>query len=229
MSQPISSSHAIALPHHQAALLDAPTVPQVSDRLFTRTFTWGFIASFGLRTNLYLISVIMTTYCMSRYGCDISCVSIATGIFTIGCLAARFCGSRLPRSDPCQPPHPSRERRRPTLLIVPGFIALGAGIFLMGLSTNDIELLAAAALIGYGLGAIQPTGLALSTQYLGRSRYTVANATFYMMTDLACGISPITFGFVVPVLGYPGLFCSLLALSAAGIAGYIVLHRAHRV
>jgi MFS family permease len=106
---------------------------------------------------------------------------------------------------------------------------LGAGIFLMGLSTNGIELLAAAALIRYGLGAIQPTGLALSTQYLGRSRYTVANATFYMMTDLACGISPITFGFVVPVLGYRGLFCSLLALSAAGIAGYIVLHRAHRV
>ncbi len=434
-----SSSHAIALPRHQAPLLDASAIPQASDRLITRTFTWGFIASFGLRTNLYLLSVIMTAYCMSRYGCDISCASVATGIFTIGCLAARFCGGpvtdrlglkattllgmgltcaasflyvvagsieaviairlmhglvygvasttvtsiasvNIPEKrhgegmgyfmlsvtlasavgplagialnsgstgnllfylagataaaaflavilagpltpqesaegqaledvTSLEPAAPSVEfdhaairlvptppslkrclefsvfpigslafvsylvygsvsayldpfaqqahlmgaaglffvvyaaamlisrpftakildRQGPTLLIVPGFIALGAGIFLMGLSTNGIELLAAAALIGYGLGAIQPTGLALSTQYLGRSRYTVANATFYMMTDLACGISPIIFGFVVPVLGYRGLFCSLLALSAAGIAGYIVLHRAHRV
>lgn len=94
------------------------------------------------------------------------------------------------------------DRQGPTPLIVPGFIALGAGIFLMGLALNGVELLAAAALIGYGLGTIRPTGLALSTQYLGKSRYAVANATFYMMTDLACGISPIIFGFVVPALGY---------------------------
>lgn len=434
-----SSSHAVTLPRPQSRVLDAPAVSPASDRLFTRTFTWGFIASFGLRTNLYLLSVVMTAYCMSRYGCDISTASIATGIFTIGCLAARFCGgpvtdrlglkattllgmgltclatflyvvagsveaiiairlmhglcygvasttvtsiasANIPENrhgegmgyfmlsvtlasavgplvgialnsaatgnllfylagtmaaaacvavilagplspeesaegqaiediTSLEPQAPSIEfdqtaprllptppslkrclefsvfpigslafvshlvygsvsayldpfaqqahlmgaaglffvvyaaamlisrpftakildRQGPTLLIVPGFVALGAGIFLMGLSVTGAELLAAAALIGYGLGAIQPTGLALSTQYLGRSRYTVANATFYMMTDLACGISPIIFGFAVPTLGYRGLFCSLLLLSVAGIAGYSLLHRAHRI
>ena len=121
------------------------------------------------------------------------------------------------------------DTRGPAPLLVPGFVAMGAGIVLMGVARNGACLLAAAALIGYGMGAIQPTGLALATHGLARSRYTVANATFYMMGDLACGVAPIVFGIIVPAVGYRGLFCGLVLVAAAGVALFEGLHRARLV
>ncbi|WP_251158590.1 MFS transporter [Caniella muris] len=117
------------------------------------------------------------------------------------------------------------DTRGPAPLLVPGFVAMGAGIVVMGMAANGAALLVAAALIGYGMGAIQPTGLAMATQHLDRSRYTVANATFYMMGDLACGVAPVIFGLIVPMVGYRGLFCGLVLVAAAGVALFEGLHR----
>ncbi len=117
------------------------------------------------------------------------------------------------------------DTRGPAPLLVPGFVAMGAGIVVMGMAANGAALLAAAALIGYGMGAIQPTGLAMATRHLDRSRYTVANATFYMMGDLACGVAPVIFGLIVPMVGYRGLFCGLVLVAAAGVALFEGLHR----
>ncbi|WP_251158588.1 MFS transporter [Caniella muris] len=422
--------------HHTSIAL--PAEQDARRPILTRSFGWGFAASFALRCNLYVLSVIMTAYCMERYGADIATASLATGIFTIGCLGARFLGgpvtdrlglvpttllgfaltagssllylvagdiytviairlchglfygvasttvtsmasAQVPEErhgegmgyfmlsvtlasavgplvgialmgsanytallllaaglavagfvatllcDPTAgqeelgreledlaslepdtpevdfspdgvrllptPPGLARflelsvlpvgavifisylvygavsayldpfaqqthlmgaagffflayaasmlasrpftakilDRHGPVPLMVPGFVALGAGIGLMGLSTNGVELLVAAALIGYGLGAIQPTGLALATQHLERSRYTVANATFYMMSDLAVGVAPIVFGLIVPAVGYRGLFLGLVAVAAAGLGAFEALHRARRI
>ena len=422
--------------HHVSVA--APVEQAVRRPILTRSFGWGFAASFALRCNLYVLSVIMTAYCMERYGADIATASLATGIFTIGCLGARFLGgpvtdrlglvpttllgfgltaassllylvagdvfsviairlchglfygvasttvtsmasAQMPEErhgegmgyfmlsvtlasavgplvgialmgsanytallwlaaglaaagfaatlacgptaeqeevggdledvtslEPgaaevdfgkdgvrllSTPPELARflelsvmpvgavvfisylvygavsayldpfaqqehlmgaagffflayaasmlstrpftakllDARGPAPLMVPGFVALGAGIGLMGLSTNGAELLGAAALIGYGLGSIQPTGLALATQHLARKRYTVANATFYMMSDLAVGVSPIVFGLIVPLTGYRGLFLGLVAVAAAGLVAFEGLHRARRI
>ena len=71
--------------------------------------------------------------------------------------------------------------------------------------------------------------MALATQCLERSRYTVANATFYMMSDLACGVAPIVFGLVVPLTGYRGLFLGLVAVAAAGLVAFEALHRARMI
>lgn len=422
--------------HHASIAL--PAEQGARRPILTRSFGWGFVASFALRCNLYVLSVIMTAYCMERYGADIATASLATGIFTIGCLGARFLGGpvtdrlglvpttllgfaltagssllylvagdiytviairlchglfygvasttvtsmasaqvpeerhgegmgyfmlsvtlasavgplvgialmgsanytallllaaglavagfvatllcgptvgqeelgrQLEDLESLEPDAPevdfspdgvrllptppglarflelsvlpvgavifisylvygavsayldpfaqqahlmgaasffflayaasmlaSRpftakilDRHGPVPLMVPGFLALGAGIGLMGLSTNGVELLVSAALIGYGLGAIQPTGLALATQYLERSRYTVANATFYMMSDLAVGVAPIVFGLIVPTTGYRGLFLGLVAVAAVGLVTFEALHRARRI
>ena len=427
-----SVSTVLALPRLQSHAAE-------KDTILTRTFGWGFVASFALRANLYVLSVIMCAYCMDRYGADVAAASLATGIFTIGCLAARFLGGPvtdrlglvpatllglgltcaasllylvagtleaviairlihglcygvasttvtsiasvdLPASRHGEgmgyfmlsvtlasavgplagivlsagpatnllfvlaaalaaaamgavllagPLTPEREEeadaledatsleqgspevdfdehgvrlvhtpaamarflefsalpvgivafvgyliygavstyldpfaekagltgaasvffvvyalamlvtrpmtaklldtRGPAPLLVPGFVAMGAGIVLMGVARNGACLLAAAALIGYGMGAIQPTGLALATHGLARSRYTVANATFYMMGDLACGVAPIVFGVIVPAVGYRGLFCGLVLVAAAGVALFEGLHRARLV
>ena len=427
-----SVSTVLALPRLQSRAAERDTI-------LTRTFGWGFVASFALRANLYVLSVVMCAYCMDRYGAGVAEASLATGIFTIGCLAARFLGGPvtdrlglvpatllglgltcassllylvagtleavvairlvhglcygvasttvtsiasvdLPASRHGEgmgyfmlsvtlasavgplvgivlsagpathllfvfaavlaalamgavvlagPMSPDREEtgealeeaaslepgapevefdetgirtvrtpaalarflelsalpvgvvafvgyliygavstyldpfaetagltgaasvffvvyalamlvtrpmtarlldtRGPAPLLVPGFVAMGAGIVLMGVARSGLCLLAAAALIGYGMGAIQPTGLALATRGLARSRYTVANATFYMMGDLACGVAPIVFGLVVPAVGYRGLFCGLVLVAAAGVALFEGLHRSRLV
>lgn len=121
------------------------------------------------------------------------------------------------------------DRRGPAPLMVPGFVALALGVGLMGLAPNSVTLLVSAALIGLGIGAIQPTGLAMATTGIDKSRFTVASATFYMMSDTATGIAPIVFGLIVPFLGYRGLFDLLVLVALAGGGVFLALYHSGRI
>ncbi|WP_033510623.1 MFS transporter [Bifidobacterium magnum] len=324
----------------------------------------GFLSSLMLRANFYLLNIVMAAYCMTRFHASVSVAGVAVGVFTIGCLIARFLGgpavdkfglknityvgfaavfvasalglfgliftlligkeepeaqreadmmmddmaleanaqpvdfseTQATKSPAAKEPGTMRrmvnkslelsvlpvgfvvfisylaygaicsyldpfsvqlhltsvgqyffvvyalamlvtrpltakllDHRGPAPLMLPGFAVLAVGVGMLGIAPNAETLLIAAALIGCGIGAIQPTGLAMATAHMPKERFTVANGTSYMMTDIACGISPIIFGPVVSAIGYRGMYTVLIAVCIVGAAVFAVLHKKGRV
>ena len=67
-------------------------------------------------------------------------------------------------------------------------------------------MLIAAALLGFGVGTVQASGLALAVRLAPDDRLSLANSTFYILLDIGVGVGPLLLGIVQPLWGYRGLF-----------------------
>jgi MFS family permease len=79
-----------------------------------------------------------------------------------------------------------------------------AGLAVLSQARQGVMLLAAAAIMGLGFGAIQSTGQA-----------TAITSTFYTFADIGAGVGPLLCGLLVPVAGYRGMYVAV-ALVAVG-------------
>ncbi|MNW21796.1 major facilitator superfamily transporter [compost metagenome] len=52
----------------------------------------------------------------------------------------------------------------------------------------------------------------------------LANSTYFIFLDLGLGFGPFALGYLVPELGYRGLYLALVGVIVAGIGVYYVLH-----
>jgi len=52
----------------------------------------------------------------------------------------------------------------------------------------------------------------------------LANSTYFICMDLGLGLGPFALGYLVPILGFKGLYSSLIIVILAGIAAYYLLH-----
>lgn len=116
-----------------------------------------------------------------------------------------------------------RQGARPVMTC--GFITFGIGLAAIGLAANDALLLAAAIFAGIGIGTLQPSGLAIAVQSAPRERLTAANATYFMAVDVAIGICPLLFGWVIPTFGYRTLYLAMAALAILTLTLYLVSHK----
>ena len=186
----------IALPAEQGA----------RQPILTRSFGWGFVASFALRCNLYVLSVIMTAYCMERYGADIATASLATGIFTIGCLGARFLGG----------PVTDRLGLVPTTLL--GF-ALTAGSSLLYLVAGDVYQVVAIRLChGLFYGVASTTVTSMASAQVPESRHGEGMGYFMLSVTLASAVGPLVGIALMDSADYTAL---LLLAAGLAVAGFV--------
>jgi MFS family permease len=61
-------------------------------------------------------------------------------------------------------------------------------------------------LIGLGFGNVQSVGQSSAISMVPRNRYAQATSTFYIFFDFSIGFAPYLSGFLVPSLGYKGVF-----------------------
>ena len=85
-------------------------------------------------------------------------------------------------------------------------------------------LLLSGLVLGMGFGNFQSVGQAVSLSLVSRSRFAQATTTFFIFFDLGIGLGPYIFGFLVPTLGYDGMYQSLAFTVLAGLGLYYVLH-----
>ena len=88
-------------------------------------------------------------------------------------------------------------------------------------------MLVAAALMGFGVGTIQASGLALAVRIAPDDRLSLANSTFYIMLDIGVGIGPLLLGIVQPFWGYRGLFQAMSTVAIVALAAYLLVSRKH--
>ncbi|MDI2585786.1 MFS transporter [Psychrobacillus sp. NEAU-3TGS] len=106
----------------------------------------------------------------------------------------------------------------------PALVLFAVGMLLLSQAHSSFIFLLAAAFIGLGYGNFQSTTQALAIKVTPPHRMGLANSTYFIFLDLGLGLGPFLLGYLVPVIGYRGLYLSLVALIVIGIFVYYVLH-----
>lgn len=117
------------------------------------------------------------------------------------------------------------DRKGDRFVMLPAFLSFFIGMITLAMANSGIVLLISAALIGFGIGVIQSSGLAIAVKNSSAHRLSYANSTFYIFLDLGTGIGPFLLGFLVPAIGYKGMYLSLAALTVLIFLLYLIVNR----
>ncbi|MGE4266782.1 MAG: MFS transporter [Deferribacterales bacterium] len=106
----------------------------------------------------------------------------------------------------------------------PSFVAVAAGMCILGASKGAVGVLTSAALIGFGIGVVQSCGLAIAVKLTPPDRLALANSTFYAFVDAGVGMGPLVLGLVIPATGYKGMYLLLAVISLLCLVLYYFTH-----
>lgn len=117
------------------------------------------------------------------------------------------------------------DRKGDRAVMIPAFIAFIIGMGLLATVYQAPAMLIAAALLGFGVGTIQSSGLALAVRIAPDNRLSLANSTFYILLDIGVGVGPLLLGIVQPFWGYRGLFEAMSTVAIVALAAYLLVSR----
>ena len=117
--------------------------------------------------------------------------------------------------------------RGENIIFYPCLLLTSIALVLMAKAHSSGLLLLSSALLGVGFGNFQSASQSVSLSLVSKSRFAQATTTFYVFFDLGIGLGPYLFGFLVPSMGYEGMY-EILALSVLGaVVMYHFLHGRH--
>ena len=110
------------------------------------------------------------------------------------------------------------DQKGPGATVYPGFAVFALGMLLFSQVSGLAGLLAAAALLGCGFGALSPAFQTLAVESAPPARAGVATATYFWSLDISVGLAALLLGGVAARLGYAfmyGTICTLVILGTA--------------
>ncbi len=113
-------------------------------------------------------------------------------------------------------------------IMYPVILIFMAGMFILSQAHQGYTLLLAAAFIGLGSGAVQSSCQAIAIRVAPPHRVGLANATFFMFSDIGLGIGPVVFGLFIPFIGYRGVYASTAVVAFACVFLYYLAHGKNR-
>lgn len=119
---------------------------------------------------------------------------------------------------------PLLDRRGANVVMYPAIISFAVGMLIISQADMTWIFLVAAVLMGLGYGNIQSITQAISVKVTPKERLGLANSTYFICLDLGLGLGPFLLGFVIPAVGYSGMYMGLSVLILAGIAVYYFMH-----
>ncbi|WP_080801768.1 MFS transporter [Arabiibacter massiliensis] len=117
------------------------------------------------------------------------------------------------------------DRKGDRVVMIPAFVAFICGMALLATVHRPPAMLISAALLGFGVGTVQASGLALAVRIAPDDRLSLANSTFYILLDTGVGVGPLLLGLVQPLWGYAGLFTAMAGVAAVALAAYLFVSR----
>lgn len=116
------------------------------------------------------------------------------------------------------------DTRGENVIFYPILLLTALSLIMLARAHSSWMLLLSGLALGMGFGNFQSVGQAVSLSLVSRSRFAQATTTFFIFFDLGIGLGPYIFGFLVPTLGYDGMYQSLAFTVLAGLGLYYVLH-----
>ena len=117
------------------------------------------------------------------------------------------------------------DRRGDFGVMTAGFAAFALGMLCMGCAHDGTVLLAAACLLGFAVGTLNPCGLTLAVQRAPEERLATANSTFSCLNDATIGLAPVAVGWLIPLVGYNGMYFALVTVVVLAFALYLAFRR----
>ena len=109
-------------------------------------------------------------------------------------------------------------------VIYPLLIIIVSGILLYTFSFTGFMLLASAFLLGTGIGGIQASTQAIVTIETPVERLGPANSAFFAVCDVGFGLGPTIVGFLIPFMGYQGMYIVTAFIAVANIGLYTIIY-----
>lgn len=109
-------------------------------------------------------------------------------------------------------------------VIYPSIILFAMGLFILSQAQHGIVLLIAGALIGVGFGTFQSSAQTIAINLAPSNRVGLATSTYFVFYDFGIGIGPFFLGFIIPMIGFSGMYAGMAAISLAGVALYYLVH-----
>jgi MFS family permease len=110
------------------------------------------------------------------------------------------------------------------LVIYPSLLLFTGGMILLSQVNVGWTLLLAGAFIGFGYGNFVSTGQTLAVKLTPSHRLGMATSTFFVFLNLGFGLGPYLGGFLIPLIGFRGLFMTLAGVSIACVILYYLMH-----
>lgn len=110
------------------------------------------------------------------------------------------------------------------IVMYPCLFIYAIAMFLFSQANLGITLVLAGILFGLGYGNFQSISQAIAIKVAPPHKLGLATATFFIFFDLGYGVGPYLFGFLVPFLGYRGLYSTMVIVILAATVLYYFLH-----
>ena len=117
------------------------------------------------------------------------------------------------------------DQKGDNIVMYPALILFVIGLVTLSQAHQGFTFLSAGALIGLGFGTMSSCCQAIAIKESPRHRVGLATSTFYVFMDSGVGIGPFLLGFIIPIVGFRGLYLALAVVVFASIFLYFVLHR----
>ncbi len=111
------------------------------------------------------------------------------------------------------------------LVVIPAIVCFAAGLAVFAALPNTTGVILTAILVGLGYGAIMP---AMQIIAINRSppleRLSQVTSTFFLLLEIGNGLGPLLLGFLIPELGFRGMYVALAVLAVLTISLYWLVH-----
>ncbi len=116
------------------------------------------------------------------------------------------------------------DRRGANIIAYPSLFVMACAFLVLSQAQAPWMVLLAGALMGIGMGNFQTTSQAACIKLVPKRRFAQATSTFFIFLDFGIGMGPYLLGFLVPAIGYRGLFLTAAAFTFLCLPLY---YRAH--
>ena len=116
------------------------------------------------------------------------------------------------------------DKKGDNIVMYPALLLFVIGLVTLSQANQGFILLLAGALIGLGFGTMNSCCQAIAIKESPRHRVGLATSTFYVFMDSGVGVGPFLLGFIIPIVGFRGLYLTLAVVVFASIFLYYVLH-----
>lgn len=118
---------------------------------------------------------------------------------------------------------PLMDRKGANVVMYPALAVFAVGMAFFSQANTTFVFLLAALLMGLGYGNFTSVAQAMAVKVTEPHRYGLATSTFFIMLDLGLGLGPYLLGYLVPAIGYRGLFTYMVPVIVLSLVLYGVL------
>eukprot|EP00130_Batrachochytrium_dendrobatidis_P008366 XP_006683241.1 hypothetical protein BATDEDRAFT_28792 [Batrachochytrium dendrobatidis JAM81] len=116
------------------------------------------------------------------------------------------------------------DRLGENAVIYPSLLLFGIGMFTLSQASIGITLLLAGAIIGIGFGTFQSSAQTVAINEAPRHRIGLATSTYFVFFDTGIGVGPFLLGFILPLIGFRGLYAGMAAIVIICLFVYYIVH-----